>query len=58
MHQVKIYDNSGKLKKVISSKELKIRSDILIKSPLLFRKSNKNPNPSGLPVRAHAQSKK
>ena len=42
MHQVKIYDNSGNLKKVVSVKALQKRSDKLIECPSLFRKTNPN----------------
>ena len=42
MNQVKIYDNFGSLKKVISSKELQKRADMLITNPSQYRKTNKN----------------
>ncbi len=41
MHEVKIYDSSGKLKKVISVKSLNIRSNEQLESPSLFRKDKK-----------------
>ena len=41
MNEVKIYDKSGSLKKVISSKELKKRADQLITNPMQYRKTNK-----------------
>ena len=44
MNEVKIYDSSGTLKKIISSKELKKRTDILITNPMQYRKSNKKPS--------------
>jgi hypothetical protein len=43
MNQVKIYDRSGSLKKIISSKELKKRADLLITNPMQYRKSNRKP---------------
>ena len=46
MNQVKIYDNFGSLKKVISSKELQKREDMLISNPSQYRKTNKNKNSS------------
>ena len=46
MNQVKIYDNFGSLKKVISSKELQKRADMLISNPSKYRKTNKNKNSS------------
>jgi len=44
MNQVKIYDRSGTLKKIISSKELKKRADMLITNPMQYRKTNKKPS--------------
>jgi hypothetical protein len=41
MNQVKIYDRSGSLKKIISAKELKKRADMLITNPMQYRKSNR-----------------
>ena len=45
MQQVKIYDDSDNLKKVISVKALQKRSDILIESPSFYRKTQKNSKP-------------
>lgn len=39
MHEVKVYDISGKLKRVISVQELNIRSQEQMDSPFLFRKN-------------------
>jgi len=44
MNQVKIYDRSGSLKKIISSKELKKRADMLITNPMQYRKPNRKPS--------------
>jgi hypothetical protein len=44
MNEVKIYDSSGSLKKVISSKELKKRADKLITNPMQYRKTNRKPS--------------
>ena len=44
MNQVKIYDRSGSLKKIISSKELKKRADELITNPMQYRKTNRKPS--------------
>ena len=41
MHEVKVYDSSGKLKKVISSQALDIRSKQQMETPSMFRR-NKN----------------
>ncbi len=45
MNQVKIYDRSGSLKKIISSKELKKRADALISNPMQYRKTKKKTSP-------------
>jgi len=45
MNQVKIYDRSGSLKKIISSKELKKRADMLITNPMQYRKTNRKLSP-------------
>ena len=47
MHEVKVYDHTGSLKEVISVKALKKRSDKLIESPTLFRKSRGNEKSPG-----------
>jgi len=44
MNQVKIYDRSGSLKKIISAEELKKRADMLIANPMQYRKTNKKPS--------------
>ncbi len=44
MNQVKIYDSTGSLKKIISSKELKKRADMLITNPMQYRKTNRKPS--------------
>ncbi|MBT6602101.1 MAG: hypothetical protein HOB32_10690 [Nitrospina sp.] len=46
MNEVKIYDKFGSLKKVVSSNELKKRADLLITSPMQYRKTNKKPSSS------------
>ena len=38
IHEVKVYDSSGKLKKVISQKTLSRRSDKLFQNPSLLSK--------------------
>jgi hypothetical protein len=45
MHEVKVYDSSGKLKKVISSKALDTRSNQQIETPSMFRRSKKGKMP-------------
>jgi hypothetical protein len=43
MHEVKVYDGEGKLKKVISVKKLTERSDKLFNTPSLYQKNSKKP---------------
>ena len=42
MHEVKVYDSAGKLKKVISVNTLNKREDRKAESPDLFRKNKRN----------------
>ena len=42
MHQVKVFDNSGNLKKIISVRSLQKRSDRIIETPSLIKKSGPN----------------
>ena len=44
MHPVKVFDDSGNLKKIISVKSLQKRSDLIIETPSLIRKSGRNIN--------------
>ncbi len=39
MYEVKIYDNSGNLKRVISVRKLNARSKIQLESPHLFKRN-------------------
>lgn len=41
MHEVKVYDSSGKLKKVISTKSLNIRSNKQLEDPSLFLRNKR-----------------
>ena len=41
MHEVKVYDNSGKLKKIISINALKIRSKQQLETPAIFKRNKK-----------------
>ncbi len=45
MHEVKVYDRSGKLKKVISVKTLNIRSTKQLENPSVFRNNKKAGRP-------------
>ena len=57
MNPVKVYDNSGSLKKVISSKELQKRADMLITNPSQYRKTNKNKNKNSSAKSSEIRSK-
>lgn len=58
MHEVKVYDSAGKLKKVISSRQLSIREDKKSESPSLFRRDKRAGKPgyknSGEPKKIEA----
>jgi hypothetical protein len=41
MYEVKVYDNSGKLKKVISINALNIRSKQQLETPAMFMRNKK-----------------
>jgi hypothetical protein len=41
MHEVKVYDSSGKLKKVISTRSLNNRSNKQLETPSLFLKNKR-----------------
>jgi hypothetical protein len=45
MHEVKVYDSSGNLKKVISVKKLSIRSNKQLEFPALFLKNKRTGRP-------------
>ena len=45
MHEVRVYDEAGKLKKIISSKTLEKRAEMQIQSPSIFRKNQRNAKP-------------
>ncbi len=42
MHEVKVFDSDGKLKKVISVNTLNEREDQKVESPDMFRKNKRN----------------
>ena len=44
MHPVKVFDNSGNLKKIITVKSLQKRSDQIIETPSIIRKAGGNIN--------------
>ncbi len=50
MHEVKVYDSSGNLKKVISVKKLNIRSKKQMEVPSLFRKNKRTARPPAKPA--------
>ena len=42
MHPVKVFDNSGNLKKIITVRSLQKRSDQIIETPSIIRKAGHN----------------
>jgi hypothetical protein len=48
MHEVKVFDNSGRLKKVVSPQALDIRSNQQMETPSMFRKNKKGRMPWSL----------
>jgi len=54
IHEVKVYNSSGKLQKVISQKALLKRSDMLFKDPYLFCKPKRG-RPKGRPKKGSSQ---
>jgi hypothetical protein len=57
MHEVKVYDSSGKLKQVISVKKLTIRSKKQLDSPSLFKKNKRTGRPLEKPVKTRVKTK-
>ena len=49
MHEVKVYDSAGNLKRVISVKKLNERSDELFRTPSLYQKGMKKIKASPTP---------
>ena len=56
MHEVKVYDSSGNLKKVISVKSLNIRSKKQMEVPSLFRKNKRTGRPPVKPANSQAKA--
>ena len=56
MHEVKVFDSSGKLKKVISSHALTIRSKQQLETPSMFRKNKKGRIPWSKTPKSTAKS--
>lgn len=57
MHEVKVYDSAGNLKKVISVKKLNERSDRLFNTPSLYQKSLKKAKPPAEVSKTRAKNK-
>ncbi len=56
MHEVKVYDSSGNLKKVISVKKLNIRSKKQLEFPSLFRKNKRTGRPPAKSPKSQAKA--
>ena len=46
MNEVKVYDSSGNLKKVISVNQLNIREKLQMETPSIFRKNKRTGRPA------------
>jgi len=46
LNEVKVYDSSGNLKKVISVNQLNIREKLQMETPSIFRKNKRTGRPS------------
>ena len=57
MHEVKVYDSSGKLKQVISVKKLNIRSEKQLEFPALFKKNKRTGRPLEKPAKTQVKTK-
>ena len=57
MHEVRVYDSSGALKKVISEKTLKARADRQILFPGGYSKGKKKADPQPIPEKNSKQAK-
>lgn len=51
MHEVKVFDSSGKLKKVISVKALNMRSKKQMENPSMFKRNKKVKRVAGKPAK-------
>ena len=56
MHEVRVYDSSGALKKVISEKTLKARADRQILFPGGYAKGRKKAKPQLIPAKKSKQA--
>ena len=54
MHEVRVYDGLGNLKKVISIKKLNLRSKKQLESPYLFRKDKRARRPGAKTAKPEA----
>jgi hypothetical protein len=57
MHEVRVYDSSGALKKVISEKTLKARADRQVLFPGGYAKGRKKTKPQPIPAKKSTQAK-
>ena len=57
MHEVRVYDSSGALKKVISEKTLKARADRQVLFPGGYAKGKNKAKPQTLPTKKSNQAK-
>ena len=56
MYEVKVYDDSGKLKKVISIKALNIRSKKQLETPSMFLRNKRGRKPWSKPPKTQTKA--
>jgi hypothetical protein len=56
MHEVKVYDSSGKLKKVISTETLNIRSKQQLETPAMFLENKRGRKPWSKSTKSHTEA--
>ena len=56
MHEVKVYDSSGKLKKIISVKALNVRSKKQMENPSIFKRNKKTRRVTEKPAKGNKHS--
>ena len=58
MYEVKVYDSSGNLKKVISVDQLNIRGKLKMETPSIFWRNKRTGRPSGKFLKNQANERK
>ena len=56
MHEVKVYDSSGKLKKVVSAQTLNIRSKQQLETPEMFLRNKRGRKPWSKSIKSQTET--